>query len=63
METKLLKPAEIASVLRCHVKTVLKKMRIGQLPKTEIAGMIYMTEAQLEKVIRAGEKRKFERAC
>ena len=58
----LLRVAEIAKILRVCTKTVINKMRSGQLPCTEIAGVLYITEKQLEKAIHAGEKRKYERA-
>lgn len=62
METKLLRPKEIAAALRCCPKTVTNKMKSGKLPCTEIGGTLYMTERQLERLVNSGEKRKFERA-
>lgn len=61
MTEKLLRAAEIAIILRCSAKTVIRKMHSRQLPCTEIAGVMYMTERQLDRLINSGEKRKFEK--
>lgn len=59
---KLINPTAIAEVLLCSTKTVLRKMRTGELPSTTIAGKSYMTEKQLERLVSGGEKRRFEKA-
>lgn len=61
MEPKLYRIAEIAKILQVCTLTVSKKMKSGKLPCTEIAGVLYMTDRQLEKLLKTGEKRKFER--
>ena len=61
MPDKLYRIAEIAKILQVCTLTVSKKMKSKQLPCTEIAGVMYMTERQLDRLINSGEKRKFER--
>ena len=63
METKLLTQTEVANILRVAPNTVRVKMRTGQLPCVEISGKRYMTEEMIEKLIKAGTKRRFERSA